>query len=271
MFTRKIKFALAGVSGAAALAIGAAAPASAATGPAVYTTNSAGYVVTGANFEAVTTTVGARPVSQYNATANKTGFGHGVTLVSKQYTAALGISVFNGDNGTTPWDAAFALYNGSGNQVAGCLAGNNGGSGGVNCNASVTGEPGAFAAGPVKMTISYNPATNLLSFDAAQGSNDFSGTINLGVQFGTPTTFFKTAEIGTTVDPPSSQPAQPQLLGKFTGTSLTSYTGHTAGLSAHTTHQQFATSDGTSSGTVLLSPTALSNHGHVFQVFDDQG
>jgi hypothetical protein len=276
----RLKRGLLAATGAAAAGtlagIAFAGPAGAATGPAQYTTNSAGYVVTGANFENLTTTVGARSVAQYNATANKTGFGHGITLQSKQYTAALGISVYHGDNGPNPWDAAFALYNASSTTVpvASCLAGNNGGSGGVSCNASVSGEPGAFATGPVKLTLTYNPATNLLSFDATQtttaGVNDFNGSINLGVTFGTPTTYFKTAEVGTTVDAPSSQPAQPRLLGKFSATSLISYSGVTGGVSHWTAHQQIATSDGTSAGTPLLSPTALSSHGHVFEVIDDQ-
>ena len=262
---------------AATAGLGIAFPAAAwaATGPAQYTTDSAGYVVTGANFENLTTTVGARSVAQYDGTANKTGFGHGITLQSKQYTAALGISVYNGDNGASPWDAAFALYGGTGtNLLASCLAGNNGGSGGVTCNASVSGEPGAFAAGPVKLTLTYNPATNLLSFDATQtttaGVNDFNGSINLGVTFGTPTTHFSTAEVGTTVDAPSAQPAQPHLLGKFSATSLTNYKGVIGGVSRWTASQQIATSDGTSAGTRLMTPTALSNHGHVFEVIDDQ-
>jgi hypothetical protein len=260
----------AALAATAGLGIAFPAAASAATGPPQYTTNSAGYVVTGTNFKNLTTTVGARSVTQYNSTANETGFGHGITLLSKQYTAALGISVYNGDNGASPWDAAFALYNSTGTEVASCLAGNPGGSGGVNCNASVSGEPGAFATGPVKLTLTYNPATNLLSFDATQSTNDFNGTINLGVTFGTPTTYFKTAQVGTTVDAPSAQPTQPQLLGKFSATSLTNYKGVIGGLSRWTASQQIATSDGTSAGTPLMSPTSLSNHGHVFEVIDDQ-
>ena len=194
----------AALAATAGLGIAFPAAASAATGPAQYTTDSAGYVVTGANFENLTTTVGARSVAQYDGTANKTGFGHGITLQSKQYTAALGISVYNGDNGASPWDAAFALYGGTGtNLLASCLAGNNGGSGGVTCNASVSGEPGAFAAGPVKLTLTYNPATNLLSFDATQtttaGVNDFNGSINR-------TTVVRPA----TTPPPIGGPAQPR-------------------------------------------------------------
>lgn len=265
----------AALAATAGLGIALPAGASAATGPPKYTTDSAGYVVTGTNFKNLTTTVGARSVAQYNATANVTGFGHGITLQSKQYTAALGISVYNGDNGASPWDAAFALYDGTGtNLLASCLAGNPGGSGGVNCNASVSGEPGAFAPGPVKLTLTYNPATNLLSFDATQttsaGVNDFNGSINLGVTFNTPTTYFKTAEVGTTVNAPSAQPAQPQLLGKFSATSLTNYKGVTGGVSHWTASQQIATSNGTSTGTPLMSPTSLSNNGHVFEVIDDQ-
>lgn len=277
----RIRRGLLAVTGAAAAAltlagIAFAAPAGAATGPAQYTTNSAGYVVTGGNFKTVTTTIGLRTVAQYNKTANETGFGHGVTLVSKQYTVELGASVYQGDNGPSPWDAAFAVYQNpvtsSSVPVASCLAGNPGSTTMDTCNASVTGEPGAFAPGQATLSITYNPATNLLSFDASQGgsANDMNGSVNLGAHFGTPTTYFKTAEIGTTVDPPSTQPGQPQLLGKFTATSLTSYSGTMAGLGHWTDHQQIATSDGTSAGTPLLSPTALSNHGHVFEVVDDQ-
>lgn len=248
-----------------------AGPAGAAIGPTQYTTNSAGYVVTGSNYSTLTTTVGARSIAQYATTANESGFGHGITLQSKQYTVALGISVFHGEGGTSPWDAAFALYNASSATVpvASCLAGNNGGSTDT-CNASATGEPGAFTAGPVKLTISYNPATNVLTFHAVQGTNDFTGTENLGVDFGTPTTYFKTAEVGTTVDSPSAQPGQPQLLGRFSATSLTNYSGTSGGLSRWTAAKQIATSDGTPTGTPTLSPTALSNHGHVFEVIDDQ-
>ena len=259
---------------AATAGLGTAIPAaaSAATGPAQYTTDSAGYVVTGTNFANLTTTVGARSVAQYNGTANVTGFGHGITLQSKQFTAELGISVFNADSGTSPWDAAFALYDGTGtNRLASCLAGNNGGSPNMSsCNASVSGEPGAFAPGPVKLTLTYDPVAKLLSFDAVQGANDFNGSINLGTAFGTTTTRFNTAEVGTTVLAPSNQPMQPQLLGKFTGTSLTNVNGATGGVSRWTASQQFATSNGTSTGTRLMSPTALSNHGHVFEVIDDQ-
>jgi hypothetical protein len=64
--------------------------------------------------------------------------------------------------------------------------------------------------------------------------------------------------------------SQPHLLGKFSATSLTNYKGATGGVSRWTAGQQIATSDGTSAGTPLITPTALSNHGHVFEVIDDQ-
>lgn len=72
------------------------------------------------------------------------------------------------------------------------------------------------------MSVYYNKANGVLTFDAYQGSNDFHGFINVGTGLS-----FNVASVGTTLADPTSvtPPASAQLLGRFTGTVLTNYKG----------------------------------------------
>jgi hypothetical protein len=241
--------------GGLASVVGAAAGAGAATGSTIATKDTTGYQVSGAQFRYVKTTVYGRAVAQYTSdfpVAN-TGFGHAVMLASSKFIVTMGVSVYNGDNGPDPWDAAFAVTDTStGAKVGGCLAGNPSGTGGVTCNTSVTGEPGAFAPGNITLSIYYNPANRVVSFDAYQGSNDFHGFFNAGVGLS-----FSKASAGTWLGQPSSvhQPWPAQLLGRFSGTVLTNYKGRRFGLvGSFTTSRVQATGPGS---VVIAKPSAL--------------
>jgi hypothetical protein len=224
--------------------------------------DTAGYQVTGAQIRYVQTTVYARSLGQYNATMGA-GFGHGITLASSKYTVSLGISVFKGETATSPWDAAFDVTNTSdGSQVGGCLAGNASGTGGVTCNTSVSGEPGAFAPGNVTYSLYYNKANGVLSFDAFQGSNDFHGFINVGTGLS-----FNRASVGSTLADPSSvtPPAAQQLLGRFSNTILTNYKGNHFTLTGPWTTSKV---QATGPGSVKIAiPSALTSGGAGFSTY----
>lgn len=258
--TRRTATAL--VTAATAGAVAMSLVGTAASAGTISTTNSAGYQVSGAQIRYVQTTVYARSLAQYNATMGA-GFGHGITLTSSSKTVSLGISVYQGETASSPWDAGFDVTNTSGgSQVGGCLAGNASGTGGVVCNTSTTGEPGAFAPGNVTMSVYYNKINGVLSFDAYQGSNDFHGFINLG-----PGLSFNVVNVGTTLANPASvkPPASAQLLGRFTGTVLTNYLGRQYTLTGPwTTSKVQATGPGS---VKIATASALSSGGAAFSTY----
>ncbi|MBO0771445.1 MAG: hypothetical protein J2P35_08305 [Actinobacteria bacterium] len=249
---------------ATAAALITAGTAGAATGTRMYTKDSAGYAATGGQFRYIQGTVYGRAVAQYDSVMGS-GFGHGVTLTSSKYTISLGVSIYPGDNGTNPWDAAFSVDNSDGSgHVGGCLAGNNGGTGGVTCNASVTGEPGAFHPGYITLDIYYNVNSGLVTFEAYQGSNTMHGSFEAG-----PGLSFSKASIGTTLaDPSTVTPSGTQLLGSFSNVALTTYSGSRSGLSSWWEHHKvIATTDGSSKGKVVSYPSDLRNSGTGFSTY----
>jgi hypothetical protein len=258
--TRRTATALvtAATAGTVALSLAGTA-ASAAT---ISTKDTAGYQVSGAQIRYVQTTIYARSLAQYNATMGA-GFGHGITLTSSSKTVSLGISVYQGETASSPWDAAFDVTNTSdGSQVGSCLAGNASGTGGVVCNTSTSGEPGAFAPGNVTMSVYYNKANGVLTFDAYQGSNDFHGFITVGTGLS-----FNVASVGTTLADPTSvtPPASAQLLGRFTGTVLTNYKGTQYTLTGPwTTSKVQATGPGS---VKIATPSALTSGGAAFSTY----
>lgn len=251
---------------ATAAALITAGAAGASSGDRIYTTDTAGFAATGGQFRYIEGTVYGRAVAQYN-TVMGSGFGHGVTLTSSKYTITLGVSIYPGDNGPNPWDAAFSVDNTNGSHVGGCLAGNNGGTGGVTCNASVTGEPGAFAPGYITLDIYYNVNSGLVTFEAYHGSNDMHGSFEAG-----PGLSFRQASIGTTLASPSSvtAPSADMLLGSFSNVKVTTYSGTHSGLiSWWTRHKEVASADGTEGGNVITYPSNLRNSGTGFSTYLD--
>ena len=261
---KRLAVAAAAVTAAAtAAALITAGAAGATTGTRIYTSDSAGYAATSGQFRYIQGTVYGRAVAQYNSVMGS-GFGHGVTLTSSKYTISLGVSVYPGDNGPNPWDAAFSVDNTGGSHVGGCLAGNPAGTGGVTCNTSVSGEPGAFAPGYITLDIYYNVNSGLVTFEAYQGSNTMHGSFEAG-----PGLSFSQASIGTSLaDPSSVTPSGTQLLGSFSNVTLTTYSGSRSGLSSWWTHhKEIATTDGTSKSKVVSYPSDLRNSGTGFSTY----
>jgi hypothetical protein len=256
---RKLAITAAALAAAGGLSLAVAGAAGAST---ITTTGTAGYQVSGAQFRYFQTTVYARSVAQYDATMGA-GFGHGITLTSGVYTLSLGISVYQGDVSASPWDAAFDVTKtADGSQVGGCLAGNPSGTGGVTCNTSVTGEPGAFAPGNVTLSIFYNTSNGVVSFSATQGTNSLHGTFTAGTGIS-----FRQADAGTTLADPSTvtRPSSAQLMGRFTGTRLTNYKGNHFTLTGPWLTQKV---QATTAGSVkLLTPSALSDGGADFSTY----
>jgi hypothetical protein len=253
---------------ATAAALITAGTAGAATGNRIFTKDTAGYAATGGQFRYIQGTVYGRAVAQYNSVMGS-GFGHGVTLTSGKYTISLGVSIYPGDNGANPWDAAFSVDYTAGSHVGGCLAGNNGGTGGVTCNASVTGQPGAFAPGYITLDIYYNKNSGLVTFEAYQGSNDMHGSFTAGTGLS-----FSKASIGTSLADPATTaanaPSADQLLGSFGNVALTTYSGSRSSLSSWWTHsKEVATSGGTESGDTIAYPSNLRGGGTGFSTYLD--
>lgn len=254
---------------ATAAALITAGTAGAATGTRNFTTASSGYTATGGQFRYIQGTVYGRSVAQYNPVMGS-GFGHGVTLTSSKYTISLGVSIYPGDNGPNPWDAAFDVTKTSdGSQVGSCLAGNPAGTGGVTCNTSVTGEPGAFKPGYITLNIYYNVNSGLITFEAYQGSNDMHGSFEAGTGRS-----FGQASIGTTLASPATTaanaPSADQLLGSFGNVALTTYSGSRSSLSSWWTHsKEVATKDGSESGDTIAYPSNLRDGGAGFSTYLD--
>jgi hypothetical protein len=214
-------------------------------GSPIFTPDTAGYALTGGNFSNMNVSVFGNPVAGYSPYFPLgTGFGHELVLVNGTYTFTLSVSIFNGNTSLAPWDTAFDVTRTVGGaQVGSCLAGNPSGTGGVVCNNSVTGEPGAFVPGPIGLHLAYDPTSGLVSFSARNvtSADTLHGSFDAG-----PGLHNGFAEVASRVSSPSTitQPAASVLLGRFTSFTISTTNGAHGTLNNWTRHEVLGTLPG---------------------------
>ena len=241
--------------------------ASAGTSPAVFSTEQAGYAVTHAHFQEVNGTVFLRnPAGFISAFATDAGPGLSVQLWGNDVLSA-GVSTYNGAPSTAPYDAAFVVFNASTHaEIGSCLAGNPAGTGGVTCNTSVTGEPGAFPAGAsITEKITYNRVTGVVSFSIGAGTNVLSGTFtDTGDSFGQARVGGELASTPWAVPSGYTPPASDTELARIGPVTLVSNTGHRAGL----TNSYWTASPviATGPGSVVIAKPGPVQGGNTFKV-----
>jgi hypothetical protein len=236
---------------AGAVLLGAAGAALASTGPTTYNngqTEGGGYAVTHAKFRFVQDSVYLRPTSKFAATDD------GVSWETHLYGTFAG--------GAVPVKAVLGI--GGDPQTSSTYG----------VSASVNGTPvtmsgdSSFSAGQtVTEAISYNKASGVIDFSAYDVNGDSAfGQANVGIG-----DTFGIAEVFGGIDTGSGfvPPSAPLLLGRFTAVMLTTYSGvhGTIGTSSFVHNKTVVTSDGTSTGTVMVAPSGLNKSGNGFSSY----
>ncbi|HUY49114.1 MAG TPA: hypothetical protein VMV92_25915 [Streptosporangiaceae bacterium] len=250
------------LAGTAALAGGSAGVASAATGATIATVEQAGYAATGAQFQNVQTTVYLRNPAQYSEIGS---YGLSVQLWSASRLLVLGVS----DTTTSsPFSPAVAVFN----PATRALMCSTAGSGSQQC----PGTPANWANGSVSykaghtvtLRAAYNKTLGTVHFvvrDVTAGtSSGFTYDVGTGVSF-------NQARVGTEFGatpwsaPSYKAPGAAAKLAAFTGSQLTSYSGHHASFESWWTARAVVM---TGPGSVIeAAPTALANSGANFNVY----
>jgi hypothetical protein len=233
--------AVAGITLTAAGLAGGAAPAMAATqslGPPSYSPVEAGYAAQGRWFRFVSTTLTVPP-----------------RIVSKDDGFAfIGIHATLRGEGSPP---SAHIYVEPG-----------GGPGSVQYQGVV--DAGSFKVSPqvgdqLTVSIYYDQHGHNL-FTAADLTQHTTQTVQLSTGGISPV--FNNAVLGVVVADPVPPPAADTQLWDFTGSRLTTYTGvHGTVFGPWQTSQSIKTTDGTATGTVVTSPSGLSNGGQDFGVW----
>jgi hypothetical protein len=251
------------LAGVAVLAVtGLAGMASAATGPTVATVEQAGYAATGAQFDNVQTSVYLRKPAQYASEVG--GYGLSVQLWAANQLMVLGVS---GSTSTSPFSPAAAVFN----PATKALTCSTAGSGTQQCPgtpANWTSGSVSYPAGDtVTLQVSYSRSLGAVHFvvrdDTTGTSSGFTYDVGTSVSF---TQARVGAEFGATPwsTPAYNPPTAAVKLAAFTGTSLTSYSGHTASLLSWWTASQVKM---TGPGSVVeAAPSGLDSTGASFSV-----
>lgn len=251
------------LAGAAVLAVTSlVGTASAATGSTVATVEQAGYAATGAQFSSVQTSVYLRKPAQY--ASEVAGYGLSVQLWAANQLMVLGVS-----DGTaaSPFSPAAAVFN----PTTRTLTCSTAGSGAQECPgtpANWTNGSISYPAGDtVTVRVSYNKSLGTVHFvvrdDTAATSSGFTYDVGTSVSF---TQARVGAEFGATPwsTPTYNPPTAAVKLAAFTGTSLTSYSGHTASLLSWWTASRVKM---TGPGSVVeAAPSGLNSTGANFSV-----
>lgn len=251
------------LAGAAVLAVTSlVGTASAATGSTVATVEQAGYAATGAQFSSVQTSVYLRQPAQY--ASEVAGYGLSVQLWAANQLMVLGVS-----DGTaaSPFSPAAAVFN----PTTKTLTCSTAGSGAQECPgtpANWTNGSISYPAGDtVTVRVSYNKSLGTAHFvvrdDTAGTSSGFTYDVGTSVSF---TQARVGAEFGATPwsTPTYNPPTAAVKLAAFTGTSLTSYSGHTASLLSWWTASRVKM---TGPGSVVeAAPSGLNSTGANFSV-----
>lgn len=251
------------LAGAAVLAVtGLVGTASAATRSTVATVEQAGYAATGAQFDNVQTSVYLRKPAQYASEVS--GYGLSVQLWAANQLMVLGVS---DSTGTSPYSPAAAVFN----PATKALTCSTAGSGAQECPgtpANWTSGSVSYPAGDtVTLQVSYTKSLGTVHFVVRDGTTGTSSGFTYDV--GTSVSFTQArvgAEFGATPwsTPTYSPPTAAVKLAAFTGTSLTSYSGHTASLLSWWTASRV---EMTGPGSVVeAAPSGLNSTGADFSV-----
>ncbi len=250
-------------AGAAALAVtGLVVTGRAVSAATVATVEQAGYAATGAQFDNVQTSVYLRKPAQYASEVG--GYGLSVQLWAANQLMVLGVS---DSTSASPFSPAAAVFN----PATKALTCSTAGSGAQQC----AGTPANWTSGAVSypagdtvtLQLSYSQSLGTVHFvvrdDTAGTSSGFTYDVGTSVSF---TQARVGAEFGATPwsTPTYNPPTAAVKLAAFTGTSLTSYSGHTATLDSWWTASQVKM---TGPGSVVeAAPSGLDRTGANFSV-----
>ena len=252
------------LAGAAALAVtGLVGTASAATGRTVPTVEQAGYAATGAQFSSAQTSVYLRNPAQYASEIG--GYGLSVQLWSTNLLVVLGVS---DSTSSSPFSPAVAVFD----PVTRALICSTAAAGAQQCPGTPVDWTNGSVSYPTGHTVTLRAAYNkslgtvhVVVRDVTAGtSSGFTYDASTGVSFNQARVG---AEFGATPwSPPTFNPPSAAVkLAAFTGSSLTTYSGHTATLvSWWTTSQVQMTGLGS---VVLAAPSRLNSTGADFSVY----
>lgn len=238
----------------------AARPATA--GSPVYGQGSAGYDATGTNvgtnFKSVTETATLQDPSQFASVTN--GLGFGVTL--KSATAEIDLGVSDATIPGSTYSPGVDLYLNGVLQTGApeynaqwCPAGGS-------CQPATAG--GSFALGDkVTETLSFNTVDGVMDYAAY----DAAGNVFTGQFGGLKGQKFSEADVGGGFGSFNAPPT-PERFVTFKSVGLVTYSGthYTLGSSAINASPEYATSDGTATGTIQAKPSALLKNGKVFSL-----
>jgi hypothetical protein len=270
---------LAAFATAGALSAVAAGGASAATAPGIGSPEQAGFAASGAQFRYVQTVVTLPNAANFASEIG--GFGISVQLWSSHQVAVLGIS-----NSTTSgnYSAAVAMFDPTQpnrNVYPNGLICSTAGSGSQLCagtpadwtDGSVSFAPGdtviisAFynqATGGTLFLVKDPAASESLSYTFASGTGISWRQARVGAEFGCS----PWASCSGSSPVPYSAPPSPVHLAKFSGTRLTTYSGHRAGFRSWWVHAKVKwTRNGHIGGAVNGKPRDLFDAGTAFNVY----
>ena len=261
---RRLALLLAGISTTVVVAAGSAA---ATTGPAYYSPEQAGYVATGTHFSAVQSSTTLPDASRFASEAS--GFGVSVQLWTNYRVVVLGIS-----NSTTPgnYSAAVAVYSRSNRSLI-CSTAASGSKLCPNTPSGWTDGSLTFSPGDsVTMFIFYDPGSGSQVFEADDdttgksllyhGYSPGAGKVYVQARVGAE---FASSPWGTFA---YTHPSAETHLVSFSDSLIETYSGRISSFwSSWTRHRIIATSNGTSSGSVEVSPHGLWNGGFNFGVY----
>ncbi|MGO9079181.1 MAG: hypothetical protein ACLQDY_09080 [Streptosporangiaceae bacterium] len=229
--------------GAVLLTAGAAGAATATAGPSTgnpvfYSTSQAGYVTTGRLFRFIQTTVEVAPVSSHGGYAEVVLGGTGVN------PATLGVHR-GGGAGSVMWNAN------------GPLGGTGGGT------MTLTPSVGDL----LQLSVYYSQSAGRIYFTASDLTQKTTQTVSM--EPGAPNMQYTAAEAaGLLTVKVYSPPPSPVRLWSFSDSHVTTYNNTKGTLNGPwTTNQVIDTTNGGSSGAVVMSPSLLWNNGQNFGVW----
>lgn len=256
--------AIAAAAGGSVLAAGAAG---ASTGARISSQEQAGYAATNAQFQYVSTDVYLRNPAQYASSLS--GYGDSVQLWSGDIEITLGVSAGTSGGGFSPAMAVFDQAKTAPGDVICSTAG----------TTPCPGTPKNWTDGSVSypsghtvtLTLQYSRDSGLVTAtirdDTAGKASQASYEAGTGVSFNQARVG---AEIGCYApwDAPGcgsgvTPPAAEQLLSRFSGVTLVTYSGSVSGLSSWWQHHKVLLTDGTST---QAAPSDLGSGGSTFTV-----
>lgn len=260
--------ALAAASAGLALTAGGA---SAGSGAPFETQEQAGYAATGAQFRFVSTTIYLRNAAAYAAYVD--GYGYSVQMWTATREITLGVS---DSTSASPYSPAMAVFDRS--QLApNDLVCSTAASGTQLCPgtpANWTSGSVSYPAGDtVTLSLFYDRSSGLVHATVTDKTAGTSSSVSYDLGTGASVKQVRAgAEFGDAAPWDQANfrftaPSSPIKLGRFTGSTLTSYSGHTASFDSWwTRHGVIMAGPGGPPGFPLVAPSLLTNSGQDFNV-----